>query len=76
MALAVAPVSVVVPIQRLSVLFRLIFGAVINRDSEVLDGAVIAGIILAVFGAAALAVDTETVRSMVQGLPVWLIREW
>lgn len=76
MALAVAPVSVVVPIQRLSVLFRLIFGALINCDSEVLDGAVIAGIFLAVFGAAALAVETETVRAMVQGLPVWLIKEW
>lgn len=76
MALAVAPVSVVVPIQRLSVLFRLIFGALINRDSEVLDGAVIFGIILAVFGAAALAVDTEAVRGLVEGLPDWLTREW
>lgn len=76
MALAVAPVSVVVPIQRLSVLFRLVFGVLINRDSEVLDGAVIFGIILAVFGAVALAVDTETVRAMVPSVPVWLLETW
>ncbi|TGD62095.1 hypothetical protein EYC08_16900 [Tabrizicola sp. WMC-M-20] len=76
MALAVAPVSVVVPIQRLSVLFRLIFGALINRDSEVLDGVVIFGIILAVFGTVALAVDTETVRATVPSVPVWMLETW
>ena len=76
MALAVAPVSVVVPIQRLSVLFRLVFGVLINRESEVLDGAVIIGIILAVVGAVALAIDAETVRVMAIGLPDWLLRDW
>ncbi|MBD3677918.1 MAG: EamA family transporter [Rhodobacteraceae bacterium] len=58
LALAVAPVAVVVPIQRLSVVFRLIFNALINREHEVFDGWVIFSILLAVLGAAALAADT------------------
>ena len=49
----------VVPIQRLSVVFRMIFNALINREHEVFDAWVILSIILAVFGAVALAGDTE-----------------
>jgi uncharacterized membrane protein len=59
MALVVAPVSVVVPIQRLSVIFRLIFNAMLNRKNERLDPMVILGIFLSVIGAAALGVETE-----------------
>jgi len=59
MALVVAPVSVVVPIQRLSVIFRLIFNAILNRKNERLDPMVILGILLSVIGAAALGVETE-----------------
>lgn len=65
MALAVAPVSVVVPIQRLSVVFRVIFGAMFNRDAEIMDGAVVFGILLSVVGAVALASETEVVRGLV-----------
>ncbi len=50
LALAVAPVAVVVPIQRLSVVFRLLFNAMINRDHEVFDAWVIVSIFLAVLG--------------------------
>jgi uncharacterized membrane protein len=60
MALAVAPVTVVTPIQRLSVVFRLIFNAILNREHEVFDRWVVVSIILSVFGAAALAIDTPT----------------
>lgn len=59
-ALAVAPVSVVVPIQRLSVVFRLIFNAILNREHEVFDHWVIGSILLSVVGAIALAGDTLT----------------
>jgi uncharacterized membrane protein len=76
MALAVAPVSVVVPIQRLSVLFRLVFGVLINRETEVFDGPVIFGIFLAVLGAVALAADTDMIREMVSGVPMWLLQPW
>ena len=44
MALAIAPVTVVVPIQRLSLVFRVIFSWIINRDHEILTAKVLAGI--------------------------------
>lgn len=58
-ALAVAPVTVVTPIQRLSVVFRLIFNAIINREHEVFDRWVVAAILVSMIGAVALAVETE-----------------
>lgn len=79
MALAVAPVSVVTPIQRLSVLFRVLFGAVINRDAEVFDGAVLAGIGLSVAGTVALASETGFVRALTDdlwGWGGWLLAAW
>jgi uncharacterized membrane protein len=79
MALAVAPVSVVTPIQRLSVLFRVLFGAAINRDTEVFDGAVLAGIVLSVAGTVALAAETGAVRDLtgdLWGWGGWLLAAW
>ena len=67
-AMAVAPVSVVVPIQRLSVVFRLIFGALINREHEVFDRWVVVSILVSVIGAVLLAADTEILLGWV-GLP-------
>lgn len=74
MALAVAPVSVVVPIQRLSVVFRLIFNGMINRDHEVMDLWVVFSILLAVIGVIALSLDTEILLDMVDLPPVW--KDW
>jgi uncharacterized membrane protein len=68
LALAVAPVSVVMPIQRLSVVFRILFNGWINRDHEVLDAWVIASILVAVLGAALLSLDTRFLLGLV-GLP-------
>lgn len=65
MALAVAPISVVTPIQRLSVVFRLLFNAAINREHEVLDTGVILAILVSVLGAVALAADTSMLLSWV-----------
>jgi len=77
MALAVAPVAVVVPIQRLSVVFRILFNAVINRDHEALDSWVIFSILLAVVGAVALSMDTALLLDFL-GVPAgpaeWLAR--
>lgn len=67
MALAIAPVSVVVPIQRLSVIFRAIFGWLLNREHEVLNGWVVAGISISFVGAVALSVKTAVFLSL---LPV------
>jgi uncharacterized membrane protein len=64
MALAVAPVSVVVPIQRLSVVFRTIFSWFMNRDHEVFTGMVLLGIALSLVGATALTLSTDIVLSI------------
>jgi len=74
-ALAVAPVSVVVPIQRLSVVFRLIFNVILNREHEVFDRWVVGSILLSVVGAVALAGDTPTLLGWL-GLELqgWLAR--
>lgn len=64
MALAVAPVSVVVPIQRLSVVFRVLFSWLLNRDHEVFGIRVLLGIGLSLAGAVALTVSTDAVRAL------------
>lgn len=71
LALAVAPVSVVVPIQRLSVVFRILFNAIFNRQYEVLDLPVIVVVFLSILGAVALAIDTRLVVTFIP-LPLWL----
>ena len=63
LALTVAPVTVVVPIQRLSVVFRLFFNAAINREHEVFDRGIIFSIVLSVVGAVALTMDSVTLLS-------------
>lgn len=77
MALAVAPVTVVVPIQRLSVLFRVVFSWLINRDHEVITTAVLLGIGISLCGAVALTLSTDVVASLLPG--AWgrfLSAEW
>lgn len=61
MALAVAPVSVVVPIQRLSVIFRIFFSWQLNRKHEDLGRPVLLGVALSLLGAVALTLSTEVV---------------
>ncbi|PHR56579.1 MAG: hypothetical protein COA47_12735 [Robiginitomaculum sp.] len=72
MALALVPVSVVVPIQRLSVVFRIIFNAVLNRDFEVLDVWVIFSVILAVLGAVFLSLDSVMIANFLHLNAGWL----
>ncbi len=67
MALAVAPVSVVSPIQRLSLVFRIYFGAVLNPHHEVFGSRVIAGTAISLAGAVALSVS---INGMVEALPL------
>ena len=65
MSLAVAPVSVVTPIQRLSVVFRLIFAWMLNRQHEVFGGSLVLGTFVSLLGALALSVSTEAVVAVV-----------
>lgn len=79
MALAVAPVSVVVPIQRLSLVFRIYFGWMINPQHEVFGGRVMTGTIVSLVGAVALSISANDVVSwipMPAGLAASLTWHW
>ncbi|HKO71594.1 MAG TPA: EamA family transporter [Bradyrhizobium sp.] len=71
MALAVAPVSVVSPIQRLSIVFRIYFSWWLNPKHEVFGSRVVAGTIISLIGAVALSVSTDDLTHMLT-LPAWL----
>lgn len=62
-ALAVAPVTVVAPIQRLSVIFRVFFGTLLNRRYEVLNARVVAGVVVSLLGAVVLAGSIDSVAA-------------
>jgi hypothetical protein len=65
MGYAVAPVSVVSPIQRLSIVFRVYAGWLINPHHEVFGGRVITGTVVSLLGAIALSVSTDLVLAYV-----------
>lgn len=59
MSLAVAPITVVVPIQRLSPVFRVIFSWLLNREHEFFGFWVLTGIFVSMAGAILLTLSTE-----------------
>jgi uncharacterized membrane protein len=65
MGYAVAPVSVVSPIQRLSIVFLVYAGWLINPHHEVFGGRVITGTVVSLLGAIALSVSTDLVLAYV-----------
>jgi drug/metabolite transporter (DMT)-like permease len=65
MSLAIAPASVVTPIQRLSIVFRIYFGHAMNKGHEAFGGRVIAGTVISLIGALALSVSTQTVLDLI-----------
>ncbi len=71
-AIALAPVSVVTALQRLSSLFRIYFGWIINREHEVFDESVIVATVVSMIGAMALSISTETFLSLA-AWPDWLV---
>lgn len=77
MALAIAPVTVVVPIQRLSAVFRVIFSWIFNRNHEVFTARVLISIAISVLGAVALTLSTDIVLSLLpRELAEFLTFEW
>ena len=72
MALALAPVSVVNPILRVNIVFRIIFSWMLNPHHEVFGGKIVLGTAIALLGALALSVSTELVLSLVP-LPEWVV---
>jgi uncharacterized membrane protein len=66
MALAIAPVSVVTPIQRLSLIFRIHFCCMLNPHHEVFGGRLILGTMISLAGAIALSLSTDSILHAVQ----------
>jgi drug/metabolite transporter (DMT)-like permease len=71
-AMALAPVSVVTALQRLSSLFRIYLGWLINRDYEVFDSSVITATVVSMVGAMALSISTDLFLSLADW-PDWLV---
>ena len=61
MSLALAPVSVVSPIMRLAIVFRVYFSWLLTPHHEVFGGRVLLATVVSLAGALALTVSTETV---------------
>lgn len=72
MALAVAPITVVAPIQRSASLLKVLFNWIINRDHEVFETRLLAGIVVSVMGGVALTLSTDFVINLVP-LPDFII---
>src|SRR6266545_2311876 len=64
MAMSIAPVTVVSPINRTSIVFRLYSSRWLNPQHEVFGGNVIAGTIVSLAGAVALALSVEAVQGL------------
>lgn len=65
LALSIAPVTVVTPIQSTSNMFRVLFAWFINREHEVFGAWIFVGMFLTMFGVVALTVSTEMVLEYV-----------
>ncbi len=72
LALAIAPVTVVTPIQRLSLVFRVGLSTVLNPEHEVFDARVVIGMVVSLLGALALTLSVDFVAEFV-ALPRWVI---
>lgn len=71
LALAVAPVTVVSPIQRLSLIFRMFFGWLMNREHEVFSWRLVIGTMISLVGAVMLSLSVESVATW-SFLPDWV----
>ena len=65
MALALAPVSVVATVQRTSLVFRVVFSWLLNREHEVLGMSVSAGIALSTLGVMAVTINVDLLVELV-----------
>ncbi len=72
LALAIAPVTVVAPISRLSLVFRITFSTILNRDHEVFDARIVIGMVITLIGALALTLSVDLVAEWIS-LPAWVI---
>jgi drug/metabolite transporter (DMT)-like permease len=71
MALSLAPVIVVQPIQRTALLFRIGFSWLINREHEVIGLSVLVAVALSMLGVLAVTIDSATLVGLLP-MPAWL----
>ncbi len=71
MALAIAPVSVVAPIQRLSIIMRVMFGWLLNREHEIFSKRMYAATAISLVGALFLSIDSRWIITTLAA-PDWL----
>jgi drug/metabolite transporter (DMT)-like permease len=71
LALGIAPVTVVQPLQQLSLIFRMLFGWLMNREYEVFDLRAIAGIMVSFLGAILLASSLEILDGWIALPDAW-----
>lgn len=64
MALALAPLTVVAPLQRSASLFRVIFNWAINRQYEIFESRLLVGIFVSVLGGVTLSLSTDFVANL------------
>jgi len=69
-ALAMAPVAVVAPILRLTLIFRIIFSWWLNREYEVFSKGIIMATAISLLGALLVSLSTEFIQSLID-LPPW-----
>lgn len=60
-ALAVAPIMVVAPLLQLALVFRFLFSLMLNPHHEVFGVLVVAGTVVSIAGACAIAIDTQLI---------------
>jgi hypothetical protein len=70
-AMAIAPVTMVQPLMRISIIFGVIFSWMMNRDHEVFDTSVLVAVVVAVTGAISISIDPDIVLNAL-GSPDWL----
>jgi drug/metabolite transporter (DMT)-like permease len=73
LALGIAPVTVVQPIQQLSLIFRMLFGWLLNREYEVFDARAVVGIVVSFAGAVLLASSIDLLDSLFALPEAWRV---
>ncbi len=70
LAMAIAPVIVVQPLMRISVVFGVLFAWMLNREHEVFDGSVLLAIGISLLGVVALTLDSAALMQWMAA-PQW-----
>jgi uncharacterized membrane protein len=72
LAMAIAPVTVVQPLMRISTVFRTLFAWMLNREEESFDAGVIAAIAISTLGAVAVSLNGAAIMQSLDA-PSWLV---